>query len=613
VSTNSEDVQSKEVLMRFKHWLTAVFGTSLIAASTLTAQAQPPMGAGPGIAYDGYGGVPVPGYGPPAMYSPWPEMSPYQNSLSQQYNEGGLWMESENQLTRRYRFTADFVTGRTRTSDSLVGNSNAQNYPQTIQNEIGTGQGQGGGQNNQNQNVLSPFLDSEAQGQVGFPLFGALNLRDHKYQMHNTGARIDWGWDNADDSGFRFGFLSNYGDFYYNARDGLPSTRDTQRDFALFAIQQLHIINELNSQGNTAAAAQLQSELNQLTSAQPTTVGRFNNLNDVLENNIDNLGGIPLDDGTIVQFADGTTLGGVTAPYDLEFQVSLRSELYGGRVESMLSPILRWGAFRVRPTVGARYFYLSERFRFYGQDSGLAYNSGGQQGGGGGNQTLSADIKIHSTPDGVDNDLDGIVDNAGGSENGQGQGQGGGQQQNQLNFFSFHDHFRYPIESYLNNRADQHLGGAEVGLTYDFGGESMLLSGSSKIGLLANYAQLRMDGDNIAMHTRDSNLLLPSVDDATPNSFSDQQFHTHASPMFEQQFTAEAPLFRYVPVLRRLSVFEKARFRAGYSILWIGEVTDTAASIVWQGNPAAGLFPTIREKRNTYATHNYNFGVSWDF
>ncbi|MBC8088360.1 MAG: hypothetical protein H7Z40_13915 [Phycisphaerae bacterium] len=115
------------------------------------------------------------------------------------------------------------------------------------------------------------------------------------------------------------------------------------------------------------------------------------------------------------------------------------------------------------------------------------------------------------------------------------------------------------------------------------------------------------------MHTRDSNLLLPDVTNATPNAFSDEQFHTHVSPMFEQQINAEAALFQYVPVLRRLSIFEKARFRAGYSILLIGQVTDTAGSVAWQGNPAAGLFPTIREKRNTYTSHNYSFGVSWEF
>ena len=132
--------------MRFKHWLTTLFGSSLIAASALTAQAQSPMEQAPGsLAYDGYGGVPTPGNGPPGLYSQWPEVSPYQNSYSQQINDGGTWKESENQLARRYRLNIDYLTGRTRVSDSLVGNKQAQNYPDTIRSEIGNQQGQGGG------------------------------------------------------------------------------------------------------------------------------------------------------------------------------------------------------------------------------------------------------------------------------------------------------------------------------------------------------------------------------------------------------------------------------------------------------------------------------------
>lgn len=604
--------------MRFKHWFTTIFGTSLIAASTLTAQAQSPMGMAPGMAYDGYGGAPMmPGYGPPPGYSPWPETSPYQNSFSQQTFNNGLWTESENNRSRKYLLSIEYLTGRTRSSDSFVGNSQALNYAQTIQSQIGTQQGQGGGgQQGQQGGILTPFLDSEANGRVGAPLFAAFDFDKYNRKMVNQGVRVIWGYDNADDSGFRLGFLTNQGSFGYNARDALKSdNRDTQREYALFLVEQLHIINELNATGNTAAAAQLQSELNQLTSLQPTTVGSFNNPNQVLANNLDNLGGLPLNDGSIVSFADGTTFGGVTVPFDLEFQMKLRSELYGGNAEMVMSPILSWGSLRVRPTVGARYFYLRESFGFYGQDSGLAYTSSQQQGGGGGgaNQTLSPDIKIHAVPDHIDEDRDGIVDNAGGEGSGQQQGGGGNQNQNQLNFFSFHDHFRYPMTSYLNNDAEQHLGGAEVGLNYDFGGESFLISGTTKVGLLANYARLSMNGDNIAMTTRESNLLLASTEDATPNSFTDEQTTAHVSPMFEQTITAEAPLFQYVPVLRRFSVFEKARFRAGYSVLFIGEVTDTAGSVLWQGNPAAGLFPKINEKRNNYVTNNYSFGVSWEF
>jgi hypothetical protein len=510
----------------------------------------------------------------------------------------------------------EYLTGHTRSSDGLIGNSKAQTYAQMLQSQIGNQQqGGGGGQNNQQANVLTPFLTNQANARVAYPLYGAFDFDKRGPRLKNEGARAVWGYDRADDSGFRLGFLTNQGHYNFDARDSLPATRDTQRDYALYLIEQLHIINELNAQGNAAAAAQLQSELTQLTAQQPTTVGRFNDVNLVLENNLDNLGGLPLNDGSIRTFSDGTALGGVTVPFDLQFQVSLRSELYGGNAEWVMSPVLSWGTLRVRPTVGIRYFYLQEGFRFYGQDSGLAYGSAQQQGGGGGgNQTLSPDIKLHSPPDRIDNNNDQIVDNAGLIESGgQQQGGGGGQQQNQQIFFSFHDHFRYPISSYLNNDSYQHMGGGEVGLNYDFGGESLLISGTTKVGLLGNFSRVKMSGDNIAMTTRESNLLLPSTADATPNSFTDSQSSARVSPMFEQTIQAEAPLFQYVPVLNRFSVFEKARFRTGYSILAIGQVTDTAAAILWQGNPAAGLFPKITGNRNTYITNNWSFGVSWQY
>ena len=115
------------------------------------------------------------------------------------------------------------------------------------------------------------------------------------------------------------------------------------------------------------------------------------------------------------------------------------------------------------------------------------------------------------------------------------------------------------------------------------------------------------------MHTRESNLLLPSPDNARPNSFSDLQSHDHVSTLFQQSFNLEAPLFRHVPVLRRVSVLEKAQFRLGYSVMFIGYVVDPANSIQWNGNPAAGLFPFIKDHHTTFVTSFYNFGLGWKF
>ena len=122
-----------------------------------------------------------------------------------------------------------------------------------------------------------------------------------------------------------------------------------------------------------------------------------------------------------------------------------------------------------------------------------------------------------------------------------------------------------------------------------------------------------MNGDNIAMHTRDSTLIPASPTNATPNAFSSSQTHNRVSTMFQQSLNVEAPLFRHVPVLKRVGLLEKAQFRAGYTFMFIGGVVDPANSIEWNGNPVAGLFPSIRERRNNFTSDFYNFGVSWKY
>lgn len=601
--------------MRLRHWLNTILGSSLLAASSLTANAQPPGMSATGpygrdnmMPAETYGPPPMPGSesGPPSVYQSWPEMSAFDHSYSQQSNEAGIWSQNTNNRMRRYRFSIDYLTGKARTTDALIGNPHAQRYIDVLAPQLQTGTGQGGGQQQQN----SPLTvyggnPSTVPGvhQSHFELYGPLKFDGYR-KFRTDGTRAMWGYDNPDDSGLRLSFLYNADNhFRYDARDRLPDGKGTERATLNHLLQ----LPEDPADPNTLLPRDL-SLLGQYIA--PADINR------ALQNNLFNLNGIPLDDGSLQVLSDGTEIGGVTVPYDLAFRVNLRSELYGGQADFVMTPVLDWKFLKVRPTAGLRYFYLREGFNFYGQDSGLAYG-GGQAaggGGGGGTQNLSPDMKIHSTPDGIDNDGDGIIDNAGKFESGQAAGGGGGGQQNTTTFLQFHDQFRYPISSYLDNGVDSHMAGGVIGMTYDIGGESFLLTGASRFGLLGNYEQIQMKGDNIAMHTRESNLLLPSPSDATPNSFTDSQIHSHVSPMFEQSFIAEAPLFRAVPGLRKVHILEKAQFRFGYSLMLIGSVIDPSASIHWQGNPAAGLFPTIKGgQRATYSSHSFNFGVSWQF
>ena len=104
-----------------------------------------------------------------------------------------------------------------------------------------------------------------------------------------------------------------------------------------------------------------------------------------------------------------------------------------------------------------------------------------------------------------------------------------------------------------------------------------------------------------------------TVDDPNPNAFSDSKTTTHLSPLFEQSFQAELPIFSQVPVLRNVRQLQGARLRLGYSWLWVGEVASPNQSVRWQANPRAGLFPSIDLLRDDYSISTVNFGLSWDF
>ncbi len=598
--------------MRLKPWLQTVLGSSLLAISGLVAHAQPPLEMAPGGAappWNPYGGVPPQAPGPPSNYQAWPEVSPYENSFSQTLNEGGLWTQNSNNQPKRYRLTVDYLHGRTRISDAFIGNQQAQSYISLLTPQLTTGTGGGGGGQNQQNPIVTAYggnpspIPGVAATQSHFELYGPLKLSNLNERNSVDGTKIQAGYDNADGSGFRFGFLYLANSTYqFNAREHVPraSTKGTEPALLNYLMQ----LPEDPADPNTVLPRDL-SLLSQYI--QPENIDR------VLQNNLFNLKGLPLDDGTLQVLSDGTKFGGVTVPYDLQFKVDLRSELYGGSTDWMMTPVVDWGFLKVRPTAGLRYFYLREGFHFFGQDSGLAYTSTTGAGGGGAT-TLTPDMKIHSTPDGIDENRDGIVDNAGVFETGQqGGGGGGGNQNSSAVFLQFHDQFRYPISSFLDNGVESQLGGGTVGLNLELGGDALMLTSASRVGLLGNYERIQMNGDNIAMITRDSNLLLPSAADATPNSFKDSRTNAHVSTVFEQSFMAEAQLFQKLPVLRRVAILEKAQFRFGYTFMYIGGVIDPAASINWRGNPAAGLFPTIKYRRDNYTNESFNFGVSWQF
>ena len=128
-----------------------------------------------------------------------------------------------------------------------------------------------------------------------------------------------------------------------------------------------------------------------------------------------------------------------------------------------------------------------------------------------------------------------------------------------------------------------------------------------------NYQRIDLSGDNIFVTTRQADLIQQSPTNARPNFFESSVSHTSVSPMIEQMIYAEGPLFQYLPLLRRAAILRNANFRASYTLTVIAELTRATDSIVWQANPAEGLFPQIETSRSTWKTQSWDFGVVWSW
>ena len=100
----------------------------------------------------------------------------------------------------------------------------------------------------------------------------------------------------------------------------------------------------------------------------------------------------------------------------------------------------------------------------------------------------------------------------------------------------------------------------------------------------------------------------------TLNAFSDGKSSTHISPVFRQELTAEIPIFSKIPVLRDCWQLEHAKFRTGWTYLWIGEFADPQQSIVLVSNPRQfNLRPHLNVKRSSFFQNQFNLGINWEF
>lgn len=558
----------KDDQMRVSYRLTLVTCLLMWAMIGREGVAQGPP-SGPGY---------QPGYPPtPATLAPYPGNSVYDSQYSKHYIQDGLWHRLAPENGRRKFFNFDVLYARTRKPMGFIGNKNALSYKDLIlpileEDPYDLGDSGGGG-GNQQQSVIDQFRGTPEAGIPGFNYYNAVKLQNVMEDPNGTGLRLQIGYFDPDESGLVVEGFGHSLDTNFNARDTLGRGRGQQKGTVLQLLSPPDFLS------------------NDLGPDDPDLI---------LQNNLLNLRGIPLDDGTPF---------GVTSPYDLEYKLSAETDTLGLAATWVMAPTYRRKSLMIRPLFGIRYLRVHERFGFIGQDSGLSYDNLEDL-----DDPFNGDVKVHSPPDRFDNDRDGIVDPAAlVEESGNQGGGGGGGDDDEFRFIIYNDPTVYPITSFLKNYTRSDMVGPEIGVRYDLGGKKFKLWGQTKFGILANSERTRLSGDNIGMVTRQNNFNLPSPENNRPNRFSDRKNNSHVSPILEQSIFMEAPIFSSIPLLKRVKILRNARFRFGYTLVYVGEVARPYESIVWRGHPAEGLYPTIDVDRSSWWTKNLSYSINWSY
>ncbi|MCA9073946.1 MAG: hypothetical protein KDA93_02850 [Planctomycetaceae bacterium] len=314
-------------------------------------------------------------------------------------------------------------------------------------------------------------------------------------------------------------------------------------------------------------------------------------------------GSVPLEfaEGFDAVPVGGETLNQYTGnaqKFDTFFQVMTQTSAFGGNLNLYHEPIYKRKWVSLRPTYGARYLYMDDRFAFRGIDSGLSYTINGAAAGGGGAANQGGNTNVGAT----------FRPTTATSPTGVGLNPG--------------DLF---LDANLKSNVDSHMAGPEAGLRYDFGqSKNFSIWGQSTFGLLANHEQVRISGRNIGdpVSFYLDTLLSPNgpdnflVDDPTdPDDLFDEGFdnresHTHASPLFEQSVFVQANVLKHVPVINKFHIFESAQFQAGYTLTVIGNVARAGDSIRWKAFPDE---PHPDIDYQTWSMQNWSLAVNWIF
>lgn len=557
--------------MRIQPWIKAVTGALLMATTNSPTFAQfpggPPAGFAPAetpvYAGDGYAGGPgypyVPGPAEPTVvypqgvvpqgYQPWPAVSPYHSAnvaQTQHYQSNGTWFKEIFYKRRTYFASVEAMAIGFRDGGSAT---------------VGSRFAQPLFPDNNNGDPLFPF--GEFQDPTSGPFVDSPNVTpspegilviDPRVIPYPALATATYN-DNPVTSLYPIRNLRDAG--------GIPTSPGIQGrlgfmndDYTGFMLTGWWgFENELNfSRGSERIN-------NVLVTPAITTVLQGQNLSTLN-------GNVPLDNGEPIPLPAGAaTFGtGSTAKYDVLYSMQFTTEAGGTNFSVYHEPLYRSSGVVVRPLWGARYLYIGEGFTFRGIDSGFNY---------------SVDEDTHRPENAT--------------------------------VIQLYDQF----EARLANDVRSNIAGPEVGLRFDLGGtkSGFKIWGESIFGLNVNHEQIHLRGDNIGdplVDVRFNGRLIPRIlDDANFQSeFDRRQSSTHVSPLFQQSIFADMDILGFVPLIKKSSLFEDARFRVGYTLLLVGEVSRPADSIRWQGFP---LFPEIQTERKNWWANQFTFAIDWHY
>ncbi len=568
--------------MRIRHSLKSLIPVILMLASARTAQAQggPPM---PGMAGPGMPGYGMPMAGAqqvPGSYGMYPAQSPYQGMFEQTYQRDGTWFKNSvggfgaANKPRDWFVNLDFTKSYNRKLHGLVGADGVQTYFQ---------------QNDPASNGINPGLSF-------YRYFDAANARIIP-DLKTNGIRLSGGFWNPDGSGFLYsGGYQFDGTSKFDAREqALHGTLDTaaalqfQRDAGRIGYQPFILDRtDLDIVQNEILAPGVVFD-----STDSVSYGTYGSTFDVLDRTLLNLYGLPTTSGRTP-----IVVNGETAPYDLQFNLSHSINTGGANAAWAFSPVYDNDNIKVRPIFGGRYFRIDETFQFDGASTLLAYNDDGD-----------ADTPINAK---VFLPGDGIIRNT----------------PPVRTYTAPIGPTSLIVYSYINSHVISNLSGPDLGFQYDLGRtKGIQVTGATRVAAMFNNERLKMSGDNIGNFmgievvpdpVTGANIASRMYDTNTSqgpslNAFADSGSSTHLSPLFEQSFNAQVPIFHRVPVLQDMWQLEDAKLSVGWTFLMIGQVADPNASIVYDSSPTTGDFLHYESDRNTFYQNTLNIGVNWSY